>query len=81
MGYQKIMNLSDNTPNQPSKFRTKNSVEINNGSHRTYSTGSQTKFKTSMRKLSLSGYSNAYILAKRNVTVAAVPAGGGNNDK
>ena len=26
MGYQKIINLLDNTPNQPSKFRTKNWV-------------------------------------------------------
>ena len=29
MEYQKIMNLLDNTPNQPFKFRTKNWVEIN----------------------------------------------------
>ena len=32
MEYQKIINLLDNTPNQPSKFETKNSVEINDGS-------------------------------------------------
>ena len=29
MEYQKTINLLDNTPNQPSIFRTKNSVEIN----------------------------------------------------
>ena len=29
MKYQKIINLLDNTPNQPSKFRTKNWFEIN----------------------------------------------------
>ena len=29
MEYQKIKNSLDNTPNQPSKFRTKNWVEIN----------------------------------------------------
>ena len=29
MEYQKIINLLENTPNQPSKFRTKNWVEIN----------------------------------------------------
>ena len=29
MEYQKIMNLLDNTPNQPFKFRTKDWVEIN----------------------------------------------------
>ena len=28
MKYQKIMNLLDNASNQPSKFRTKNWVEI-----------------------------------------------------
>ena len=27
MEYQKIINLLDNTPNQPTKFRTKNRVE------------------------------------------------------
>ena len=29
MEYQKIINLLDNTPNQPSKFKTKNCVELN----------------------------------------------------
>ena len=29
MEYQKITNLLDNTPNKPSKFKTKNWVEIN----------------------------------------------------
>ena len=29
MEYQKLINLLENTPNQPSKFRTKNWVEIN----------------------------------------------------
>ena len=29
MKYQKITNLLDNKPNQPSKFRTKNWVEVN----------------------------------------------------
>ena len=28
MEYHKILNLLDNTPNQPSKFKTKNCVEI-----------------------------------------------------
>ena len=48
MEYQKIMNLLDNTPNQPTKFRTKNWLEINDGSRETYNTGSQTGYKTSM---------------------------------
>ena len=29
MGYQKIINLLDNTNNQPSKFKTKNWVDLN----------------------------------------------------
>ena len=32
MEYQKVINLIDNTPNQPSKFETKHWVEINDGS-------------------------------------------------
>ena len=32
MEYQKIINLLDNTPNQPTKFRSKNWVEINDDS-------------------------------------------------
>ena len=35
MEYQKIINLFDNTPNQPSKFRTKHLVEINDESRET----------------------------------------------
>ena len=37
MEYQKIANLLDNASNQPSKFRTKNWVEINGQSRGTYS--------------------------------------------
>ena len=32
MEYQKMINLLDNTPNQPSKFRTKSTDEINDDS-------------------------------------------------
>ena len=38
MEYQKIVNLIDNTPNQPTKFGTKNWVEINDESRGTYNT-------------------------------------------
>ena len=41
-------NLLENTPNQPSKFRTKNWVEVNDESRGTYSVNSQIKFKTLM---------------------------------
>ena len=47
MQYQKIINLLGNTPNQPSKFRTKNMVGVNDESRRTYNVNSQIKFKTS----------------------------------
>ena len=53
MEYQKIMNLLDNTPSEPTKFRTKNWVEINDKSHRTYNTNIQVRFKTSMLRSSL----------------------------
>ena len=36
MEYQKIINLLDNTPNQPSKFRTNNWTEINDDACGTY---------------------------------------------
>ena len=50
MEYQKVINLLDNTPSQPSKFRTKNCVEINDNWHGTYNINSQIEFKTSMLK-------------------------------
>ena len=53
MEYQKIANLIDNTPNQPSKFRTRNWVEINHETGGTYNVNSQIKFKTTMSKSSL----------------------------
>ena len=52
MGYQKIADLLDNkvalsASNQPSKFRTRNWVEINDESRGTY-TSNNIKFKTSV---------------------------------
>ena len=38
MEYQKIINLSENTPNQPTNFSTKNWVERNDDYRRTYNT-------------------------------------------
>ena len=69
MGYQKIANLIDDASNQPSKFRTKNWVEINGESRRTYNVNSQMKFKTTMLKSSLCDYSDAYILVKGTMTI------------
>ena len=69
MEYQKIANLLDNTSNQPSKFRTKNWVEINDESRGTYSVNRQINFKTSMLRSILCHYSDAYILLKGNISV------------
>ena len=48
MKYQKIINLFDNTPNQPSIFSTRNWVEVNDESRETYNVSNQIKFKTSI---------------------------------
>ena len=65
MEYQKIINLLDNTSNQPSKFRAKNWVEIDDDSRGTFNTNSQLKFKTTLLKSSICSYSDLYILVKR----------------
>ena len=44
MEYQLIINLLDKTPNQPTKFRTKNCVEINDESRGTYNINCQIRF-------------------------------------
>ena len=67
MEYQKIANLIDDASNQPSKFRTKNWVEINDESRGTYNVNSQIKFKTTMLKSSLCDYSDTYILVKGTI--------------
>ena len=60
MECQKIINLLENTPNQTSKFRIKNWVEINDDVRGTYNTNSKIKFKTSMLKSRLCNYTDAY---------------------
>ena len=61
MEYQKIVNSLDNASNQPSKFNTKNLIEINDQSTGTCNTNSNIRFKTSMLKYSLCDYSGAYL--------------------
>ena len=75
MEYQKIANLIDDTSNQPSKFRTRNWVEINDESGGAYNVNSQIKFKTTMLKSSLCDCSDEYILVKGKITIA----GAGND--
>ena len=76
MEYQKIMSLLDNAPNQPSEFRTKNWIEIND---HLCNTDSQIKFKTLVLKSSLCDYSDVYILVSGSITVTVLATGGDNN--
>ena len=59
MEYQKIANLLGSAPNQPSKFRTRNWVEINDESRGTYNANSDIKFKSSVISSNLCDYSDA----------------------
>ena len=68
--------MLENTPNQPTKFRTKNWVDINYDLCGTYNTNSQIKFKTSMLRTSLCDYNDAYILVNGTITITAA----GDND-
>ena len=67
MEYQKTANLIDDTSNQPSKFRTRNWVEINDESRESYNVNSQIKFKATMLKCILCDYSDEYILVKGTI--------------
>ena len=75
--------MLENTPNQPSKFRTKNWVEVNDESRGTYSVNSQIKFKTLMLRSRLCDYSDVYILVSATITVPNTAAAGAdpNNRK
>ena len=75
--------MLDNASNQPSKFRTKNWVEISDESRGTYNTNTRIKSKTTMLKSSLCNYS-VNILVKGKITVnntAAADADANNTNK
>ena len=75
MQYQKIINLSDDTENQPPKFRPRNLVEIMIN-HREYDdnddnnddNNNKIKFKMSVTKPILCDYSDSYILVRKTIT-------------
>ena len=74
MEFQKIANLLENevplsASNKPSKFRTRNWVEINDDLRGVYSPNKQIRFKTAMLRSSLCDYSDVYILVKGNISV------------
>ena len=75
MEYQKIANLLDSASNQPSKFRARNWVEINDESRGTY-TRNDIKFETTMLKSNLCDYADAYVLLMGTITIT----GAGNDD-
>ena len=75
MEYQKISNLLDNVSSQPSKFRTRNWIEINDESRGTY-TGNSIKFKSTMVRSNLCDFSDAYIFVRGTITIT----GAGDNN-
>ena len=84
MEYQKIANLLEDESNKPSKFRTRNWVEINDDARGTYSPNRQIKFKTLMLRSSFCDYGDAYIVVKGNISVnntAAESAAANNTNK
>ena len=60
--------MLDDTTNQPSKFRTRNWIGINNESKERYD-NSNIIFKVYVTKLNLCDYSNAYLLLKGTITL------------
>ena len=75
MEYQKMMNLLDDTTNQPSKFRTRDWVEINDESKGRYDNSNIT-FKAFVARSNLCDCSDAYILVKGTITVSNAAAAG-----
>ena len=84
MEYQEIANLLNDESNKPSKFRTRNCVEINGDIRSAYSPNKQIRFKTAVLRSCLCDYGDAYILVKGNITVnntAAAGAAANNTNK
>ena len=67
--------MFDNASNQPSKFRTRNYVEISDESKGTY-TGNSIRFKAAMLRCNLCDYSDAYILVNGRITITGAGADG-----
>ena len=67
--------MLNHTSNQPSKFRTRNWVEINDESRETC-TDQEIKFQTTLLRFNLCDYVDAYILVNGTITII----GTGNDD-
>ena len=74
MKYQKIANLLESTSDNPSKFRIRDWVEINDESRGNYA-NSDIRFKTTMLRSNLCDYADSYILVKGTITIT----GAGND--
>ena len=61
--------MFENTLSQPSKFRKKIRVEINDDSRGTYNTNKQIKFTTSMLMSNLVDCGDAYMLVGGTITI------------
>ena len=61
--------MLDITPDQRSKFRTKEWIEINDQSRGVYNTNSDIRSKPTMLKSNLCDYADAYILVKGAITI------------
>ena len=84
MEYQKKANFLNDESSNPSKFRTKNWVKINDDIRSAYSPNEYMRFKTAMLRSSLCDCSDAYILAKRNIALnntAGARAAANNTNK
>ena len=67
--------MLDNVSTQPSKFRTRNWIEINDESRGTY-TGNSIKFKSTTVRSNLCDFSDAYIFVRGTITIT----GAGDNN-
>ena len=74
MEYQNIAILLESTSDNPSTFRTRNWIEINDESRGNYA-NSDIRFKTTMLRSNLSDYADSYILVKGTITIT----GAGDN--
>ena len=67
--------MLDNTLNQPSKFRKKCWIQVNDDMRGRYNNNKKIKFKISILKSSLCNYSDTHILIKGNIAITGPPSG------
>ena len=72
--------MLNNKSNQPTRFRIKNWVKINDASRGIYDKENQIRFKTSLLRSNLFAYGDTYTLVKRTTTAAKETDAAANND-